>query len=385
MKKNGTYDIFTRMYHIVKDSRHMSTHYDKNKNGSLKKLLGHILVGRHGISEQRFESALIDEDAAWNLMREVMSQKGGVFTDGVDESRRLTLRTTLMFDALKLVSGVRQPLGLLLLESGLITAQQLEQALKVQQQTGEQIGGVLVRFGMLDASTLDDALQSQLQQQNKKQSVPAPVAIRIGDILVAGGHISREQLHESIEHQKNSDKKLGEILVEKGYVEQHHVEHGIHLQQMLVAAALSAVVSISSVETTEAGPSSSVSTASLHVSVVIKPAARVKTLYQQPQFEITTKHIAQGYIEIPHASRIEVRNNSPSGYLLAIENQGGPFRDVIVSGLGSEVRLNGSTGWILMSYTPIPQTLELSYRVMLSDDARPGSYPWPFQLSAMII
>lgn len=363
----------------------MSTHYEKNINGKLKKLLGHILVGRHGISEQRFECALTDVDAAWSLMREVLSQKGGVLTDGVDESRRLTLRTTLMFDALKLVSGVRQPLGLLLLESGLITPKQLEQALEVQQQTGEQIGGVLVRFGMLDASALDDALLSQLQQQNQKQSVPTPVAIRIGDILVAGGHISREQLYESIEHQKNSDKKLGEILVEKGYVEQHHLEHGIHLQQMLVAAALSAVVSISSVDKAEAGPSSSVSSASLHVSVVIKPSARVKVLYQQPQLEITSKHIAQGYIEIPHASRIEVRNNSPSGYLLSIENQGGPFRDVFVSGLGSEIQLNGNSGWVLMSYTPVPKTLEVSYRIMLSDNVRPGSYPWPFQLSAMLI
>jgi hypothetical protein len=238
---------------------------------------------------------------------------------------------------------------------------------------------------MLGVPALDNALQSQLQQQKQKQSIPTPVAIRIGDILVAGGHISREQLHESIEYQKNSNKKLGEILVEKGYVKQHYVEHGIRLQQMLVAAALSTVVSTSSVDKAEAGPSSNVSTASLHVSVIIKPAARVKVLYQQPQLEITSKHIAQGYIEIPHASRIEVRSNSPSGYLLAIENQGGPFRDVFVSGLGSEIQLNGGTGWILMSYTPVPKTFEVSYRIMLSDDVRPGSYPWPFQLSAMII
>jgi hypothetical protein len=33
----------------------------------------------------------------------------------------------------------------------------------------------------------------------------------------------------------------------------------------------------------------------------------------------------------------------------------------------------------------MPNTMEVSYRIMLADDARPGSYPWPFQLSAMII
>lgn len=359
----------------------MATHDDNHMNDKLKKLLSHILVGRDGISEQKFERALTDRDAACSLMREIREQKGERPACEVSAAR-----TTLMPDALKLVSGVRQPLGHLLLECGQITREQLEQALEVQRQTGEQIGGVLVRLGALNNSALEDTLQSQQLQQEHKQSVPTPVAIRIGDILVAGGHISREQLDESIEQQKSSHKKLGEILVEKGYVQQHQVEDGIHLQQMLVAAALSAVVSISALDgEAEAGSSSNIATASLHVSVVIKPTARVKVLYQQPQIEITSRNIAQGYIELPHASRIEVRNNSPSGYLLSIENQGGPFRDVYVSGLGSEIQLNGGTGWILMSYTPVPKTMDVSYRIMLSADARPGSYPWPFQISAMLI
>jgi hypothetical protein len=160
---------------------------------------------------------------------------------------------------------------------------------------------------------------------------------------------------------------------------------GLHLRQMLAAAALSALAAISVVGHVEAGPSSNVSSATVHVSATVKPVARVTVLYQQPQLEITSQNIAQGYLEILHASRIEVRNNSHSGFLLSIENQGGPFRDVIVRGLGVEVQLNRGTGWILMPYAPMPNTMEVSYRIMLADDARPGSYPWPFQLSAMII
>jgi len=318
-------------------------------------------------------------------MRDVMSQKGDRLGCGVDGNNRPALKTTLMPDAIEVASGVRQPLGRLLLECGKITQEQLEQALEVQR----QIGPVLVRLGALDNSTLEDTLQSQLQHQKQKQSTPTPVAFRIGEILVASGHISREQLNESIEHQKNSDKKLGEILVEKGYVQQHLVdlvEHGIHLQQMLVTAALSAVVSISSLDReAEAGSSGGTSSATVHVSATVRPIAIAKVLYQQQQIEITSKDIAQGYVEIPNASRIEVRSNNHSGYLLSIENQGGPFRDVYVSGLGSEVQLNGGTGWVLMSYTQMPRTMDVSYRIMLSDDARPGSYPWPFQVSAMLI
>jgi hypothetical protein len=355
-------------------------------NDKLKKLLGHILVGRSGISEQQFKRALTDRSVAKSLMEEVLSQSGAQLTDGVDVPSRLTGKTVLMLDALKLASGVRQPLGQLLLELGLITPIQLEQALEVQQQTGEQIGEVLVGLGMLDVAALENALQSQLEKQKQKQSIPTPAAIRIGDILIAGGHISREQLDESIEHQKSSNQKLGEILVEKGYVQQQQVEQGIRLQQMLIAAALSAVVSISSLDKeAEAGSSGNTSSATVHVSATVKAIAIAKVLYQQQQMEITSKDIAQGYIELPNASRIEVRSNNPSGYLLSIENQGGPFRDVYVSGLGSEVQLNGGTGWVLMSYTQMPRTMDVSYRIMLSDDAKPGSYPWPFQVSAMLI
>lgn len=361
----------------------MSTHYDENMNSSLKNLLGHILVGRHGISEQQFEQAFYDENIAWSLQKKVLSQGGAILACGGVVSQQTVLKPVSMFEALKLVSGVRQPLGHLLLESGLIAQEQLDQALEVQQQTGEQIGRVFVRLGMLEVPVIDGALKSQ--QQMEKRAVPVPAAIRIGEILVAGGHLTREQLNDSIQHQKNSDKKLGEILVEKGYVKQRHIEHSIRLQQMLVTAALGTVISISSVDKSEAGSLGNVSTATLQVSATIKPSAQVKVLYQNPQIDITSKDIAQGYIEIPNASRIEVRNNCPSGYLLTIENQGGPFRNIFVSGLGNEIQLQGNSGWILMSYAPMPKTLDVSFRMTLSADARPGPYPWPFQLSAMVI
>jgi hypothetical protein len=194
------------------------------------------------------------------------------------------------------------------------------------------------------------------------------------------------------DHMNDKLKKLlGRILVGRHGIRPYNPgiartgAYGLHLQQVLVVAALSALAYISAVGQVEAGAPGNVSSATMHVSATVKTVARVTVLYQQPQLEITSQNIAQGYLEIPHASRIEVRNNSHSGFLLSIENQGGPFRDVIVSGLGGEVQLNRGTGWILMPYAPMPNTMEVSYRIMLADDARPGSYPWPFQLSAMII
>jgi hypothetical protein len=360
----------------------MSTDTDGPMNVSLKNILSYILFEKSGMTESQFENAFSDRDIARSLLQKVLSEKGAILNAEQQECANLPKRTLPLADALKLTSGVRQPLGNMLVKSRVITREQLDQALNVQQQTGEKIGEICARLGMLDASALDAFLKSQ---QESQQTLPVQAAFKIGDILVASGHITKEQLNESLEQQKHSHKKLGEILVEKGYVEQQHVEHGIRLQQMLVTAALGTVMSLSSVGSAEAGHSSSVATASVQVSVVIKPVARVKVLHQEPRIEITRQQIAQGYIDVALASSIEVRTNVPTGCLLTIENHGGPFREVYVNGLGNEIQLQAGNGWVIMPYTPVPKTLELSYRFMLAADARPGSYPWPMQITATLM
>ncbi len=44
------------------------------------------------------------------------------------------------------------------------------------------------------------------------------MAARIGELLVSSGLIGEEQVSEALELQKESRKKLGEILIELGYI-----------------------------------------------------------------------------------------------------------------------------------------------------------------------
>jgi hypothetical protein len=57
---------------------------------------------------------------------------------------------------------------------------------------------------------------------------------RLGDILIAFGQLTRDQLNETLDQQKMSIKKIGELLVERGLVQQNYVEHGLRLQQILL-------------------------------------------------------------------------------------------------------------------------------------------------------
>jgi len=53
---------------------------------------------------------------------------------------------------------------------------------------------------------------------SNKTGFPAPPKKRLGDILIAKGLISREDLEKALAEQKRSAERLGQILVSEGYV-----------------------------------------------------------------------------------------------------------------------------------------------------------------------
>lgn len=97
-------------------------------------------------------------------------------------------------------------LGDLLVDTGLISEEQLRQALAHQNQTGAKLGEALVRLGMVSES----ALQNFLNRQRQK--------LRIGDKLVEAGLISAEQLQTALAEQKKSGRKLGQSLAHLGFL-----------------------------------------------------------------------------------------------------------------------------------------------------------------------
>lgn len=68
--------------------------------------------------------------------------------------------------------------------------------------------------------------------------------LRLGELLIATGYISREQLGEALRKQTLSHKKLGEVLIDEGYVRPGLVKYGICLQKMLMGSVLAALFSV---------------------------------------------------------------------------------------------------------------------------------------------
>jgi len=350
-----------------------------------KRLLGQVLVDGGFVSPGDLARALEEQNRTNEMLGEVLVRMHAA--DPAEIAAVVSIQSDLasLEDAVRSAAGVRQYLGELLLKARKVTRAQLEEALSEQRRTGEKLGEILVRLGALTRGQLDAVLAFQQCQAGE---APSSVRFRLGEILVATGRITREQLEDVLSRQKLTKKNIGELLVESGAVEPHHVERGLRLQEMLVTAALVAVLSMADVagaqEIGRASGPPETGSARIQVTARVASRATLRVLHQAGTLVVSPEDVARGYVDAPAASRIEVRNNNRGGCLLVFEGTAGPdvpFVKVSVRGLGREVEIGPGGGFVPHSYAPAPVTAELSYRFSLARDARPGTYPWPLQVS----
>ncbi len=289
---------------------------------------------------------------------------------------------TRLDDELKLAAGIRYRLGEMLLQAGRITHDKLEAAIAEQRSNGEKLGRVLIKMG-LDLGELDVALEFQQRQATKE---PSFGLLRFGELMVATGLITREQMAASLLRQKLTGKKLGEDLVAEGLVRPHQIAHTLQFQQKLVSAALATALTLGSFTASATGRTGSSRLAAPTVAAATAKQATLKVLAQPDQVTITAEDINRGYVDIPSRLLAEIKNSSLSGYMLVFENDGDFVHHIYIKGLGTDIRLDGKGGVITQPFAaPVEteSTLTIGFRFMLADHARPGSYDWPVQVSVM--
>ncbi|MDR2577590.1 MAG: hypothetical protein LBC70_02105, partial [Chitinispirillales bacterium] len=100
-------------------------------------------------------------------------------------------------------------LGEVLLAQGLITEEQLLVALRECRRTGTSLGATLVQYKFITNEDLTAVLGEHIRLQQKK---------RIGEILVEQGFINNEQLEKGLHEQRQSKMMLGKCLVKLGFI-----------------------------------------------------------------------------------------------------------------------------------------------------------------------
>jgi len=153
----------------------------------------------------------------------------GLETDRLEidrlEANSLTL--TAAAQTLASASAARSPqkrLGEYLVEAGLLTPQHIRQALTEQRQSGPRLGEILVSRGCVDEATVDfiiahGALETRSLVHPIYPSPTAPAAPkRLGEYLIEAGLSTPQTIRNALDIQRNSQQRLGEILVAQGTV-----------------------------------------------------------------------------------------------------------------------------------------------------------------------
>ncbi len=202
--------------------------------------IGKILLDTGFLNQHHLDTALAEQKQSEELLCQVLIRKG-VLKD-IDIKVPLMLQQHLgsIESALQLAAGERQTLGDLLVQSGHISGAQLDQALSEQRQSGELLGEVFRRLGMLNEQQLNAILTFQRNQGDAGRNSP----LRLGELLVTTGKISRDHLKDALRKQKISARNIGEILIEEGYARPGCIAHCARYQKALLGTVLSAVISL---------------------------------------------------------------------------------------------------------------------------------------------
>jgi hypothetical protein len=343
----------------------------------VKRPLGRILLDGGFVEPKALNAALDEQIKTERLLGDVLVDMGIISCAELDAVLWVQRDFSNVQDAIRAAAGIRRMLGELLISARLITSQQLDEALEEQKKTGEKLGEVLVRRGYITQRDLDITLAFQ----NQMGGAGAPTCLSLGQLLVSAGYITNEQLEDALERQRSDGKKLGEVLIEAGYCKKHHVEHGLQIQSRLVAAALIAALSLAPLnEAASSQTSTQVMSTQIQVTAKVLARASFHVLRQPAEIVVTEADIRRGYMDVNAGSLLEIKNNSRAGVMMSFEVSGMSFKEVLISGMGSEVAIGPGGGFITHQLTGT-SIVALNYRFVFDKTSQAGTYAWPLALN----
>lgn len=119
--------------------------------------------------------------------------------------------------------------GDFLIEQGLVTEGQVQEALALQPLTGSRVGEALLSLGYLTRGQLQRAL-SQAVQKGDAVVLDRPP---LGEILIGLRYVSESQVEGGLASQQKTGKRLGEVLVEQGAINHKQLYEALGLQQRM--------------------------------------------------------------------------------------------------------------------------------------------------------
>ena len=187
---------------LIKHISSLSTEQSDNTN-MMAEMIGNISQA------SRQNAGQIDEVLSVVLMQgDNTGRSDNAITKLADLTAKLSMKVAVFqTDAGSPGEAAPERLGTALVKMGVITAQQLYDAIVAQKKTGERIGEILIRSGVC---SVEDVLKAAGRQYKTGMS-----RLPLGELLVKEEVITSEQLKTALKIQSETNAYLGEILLDE--------------------------------------------------------------------------------------------------------------------------------------------------------------------------
>lgn len=132
--------------------------------------------------------------------------------------------------------------GMIALSLGIVTKEQLEECLSIQQESSicRRLGAIMLVKGYMNDAQVREVLhvQNRVRLRAKRNNSDSEKRRLIGQILLERGYVNREILTNSLYRQQNLRKegfnfRLGEILVASGNISPGQLKEALAVQNSL--------------------------------------------------------------------------------------------------------------------------------------------------------
>jgi hypothetical protein len=310
-----------------------------------------------------------------------------------------------LHEALRIQSERNVQLGALLVEMGLLDEVELRAVLHLQSElrTGEasrltefvsgRLGSILVDSGALSEGELRRALEEQersgaplgevLVRQGaisralcdgalgfQRAAARPPERLRLGNLLVESGVITQATLDAALLRQRATGKRIGDTLVEAGAISRETLSAFLQRQRRLIAVAAAGLSLLAAAPVAQAGGSHVI-----QVEATVLRKAAISALRTPAYLMVTQADVARGYVEVSEPIEVDVSTNNPGGVMLGLQSKDPTVKsaEFLNDGGATSEPLHVQKAGVGLS----TQTVRLRARVRLGPDASPGRLAWP--------
>lgn len=175
-------------------------------------------------------------------------------------------------------------------------------------------------------------------------------------------------------------KRIGEILLDKGFIKPEELTHGLNVQSMLTTGGITTGLSFGSVLEGR-GVAASKEGKGSPAKTKVPVRSHLAVLYQLPFITLSSSDIRARYVILQNVTRVAIISNNKKGCMVVFNGLKWPFTEAHAFGFTHDAHITPEGASVKQPYTKNTSNVELSYRFILSENARAGKHPWPLPIA----